>query len=76
LQFKSIQTKIQTLRENADVYIKINGQQGYNKMLAGLVSRMSWMGKEDVREMNTPMSVVYRLASEQFVDQDIKDNED
>ena len=73
IAIQSIQTKIQTLCENADVYIEINGQQGYNKMLAGLVTRMSQMGKEAVREMKTPVSVVYSLASEQFANQDMKD---
>ncbi len=73
IAIQSIQTKIQMLSENADVFIEINGQQGYNKMLAGLVSRMSLMGEEDVREMKTPVSLVYSLASEQFANQDMKD---
>ncbi len=51
----SIQAKIQTLRDNADVFIEMNGQQAYNKMLAGLVTRMTQMGEEDVREMDTPV---------------------
>jgi hypothetical protein len=48
IAIQSIQAKMQTLQENVDVYIKMNGQKGYNKMLAGLVSRMTWMGKEEV----------------------------
>ncbi len=71
IAIQSIQTKIQTY-----VYIKINGQQDYNEMLAGLVNRMSLIGEEDVREVNTPVSVVYSLASEQFADLDIEDNKD
>ena len=57
IAIQSIQFKIQTLRENKDVFIEMNGQQAYNEMLAGLVSRMTRMGNEDVREMNTPVSV-------------------
>ncbi len=52
------------LRENADVYIQINGQQGFNEMLAGLVLRMARMGEEDAREINTPVSVGYSLLLE------------
>jgi hypothetical protein len=38
---QSIQTKIQMLRENEDVYILINGQQGYNEILTSLLLRMA-----------------------------------
>jgi hypothetical protein len=58
-------------RENADVYILIHGQQGYNKMVASSPSRMARMGEEDSREIriSTPVSVGYsqifeRLAAE------------
>ena len=63
IAIQSIQTKIQMLRENADVYIQVNGQQGYNEMLASLVSRMTRMGEEDAREMTTPVSVGYSLLA-------------
>jgi hypothetical protein len=59
-----------------DVYIKMNRQQGYNKMLTGLVSRMTWMGEEEVWAMNTPVSVGDSLLSEQLADEGIKDNEE
>ena len=45
-------------------------------MLAGLVSRMTWMGEEEVQEMITPVSVGYSLLSEQLADEGIKDNEE
>jgi hypothetical protein len=63
---QSIQTKIQMMRENADVYILINGQEAYNEMLASLLLRMARMGEEDSREISTPVSVGYRQLSEQF----------
>ena len=55
------------LRENADVYISINGQQGYNKMLAGLVNRMAQMGEEDERAINMPVLVAFSLLLEQEI---------
>jgi hypothetical protein len=76
IAIQSIQTITQMLRENADVYIEMNGQQGYNKMLAGLLTRMARMGEEDIREMNTPVSVGCSLLSEQLVEQGIEDDED
>ena len=62
IAIQTIQTKIQMLRENADVYIQVHGQQGYNEMLASLVSRMTHMGEEDEREVNTPVSVGFLLT--------------
>ena len=71
IAIQTVQTKIQMLRENADVYIQVNGQQGYNEMLASLVLRMARMGeedaREDAREMTTPVSVGYGLLTEQEV---------
>ena len=57
IAMQTIQTQIQSLRENADVYIQVHGQQGYNEMLARLVSKMVHMGEEDARVINTPVSV-------------------
>jgi hypothetical protein len=57
IAIQTIQTKIQLLRENADVYVAIHGQQKYNKMLVGLINRMTRTGEENEREMNTPVSV-------------------
>jgi hypothetical protein len=53
------------LRENADVYIQIHGQQGYNEIIASLLSRMARMGEEDPRdEISTPVSVGYSQIAE------------
>ena len=78
IAIQSIQAKIQTLRENADVFIEMNGQQAYNKMLAGLVTRMTRMGEEDVREMNTPVHETNTPVSalEQLADDSIEGNDE
>ncbi len=72
IAIQSIQTKIQMLRENADVYILIHGQQGYNEMVASLLSRMARMGEEDSREIrkSTPVSVGYSQISERLAAED------
>ena len=72
MQFKQSRPKIQTLQENSDDYIKMNGQRAYNEMLAGLVSRMTQMGDEEVRETTTPVSVGYSLLSDQSSEQAIE----
>ena len=45
-------------------------------VLAGLVTRMTWMCEEDVREMNTPVSVGYSLLSEQLADEAVEGNDE
>jgi hypothetical protein len=37
----TIQTKIQLLRENADVYRSIHGEQQYNEMIVALINKMT-----------------------------------
>jgi hypothetical protein len=37
----TIQTKVQLLRENADVYKSIYGDDCYNEMLVGLINQMT-----------------------------------
>ena len=71
IALQTIQTKIQMLRENAEVYIQTHGQHGYNEMIAGLLTRMARMGENDVREVGTtPISVGFSLPSEQLEDRD------
>jgi hypothetical protein len=70
IAIQSIQTKIQMLRENADVYIQIHGQQGYNEIIASLLSRMARMGEEDTREISTPVSVGYSQILERVAAED------
>ena len=74
IAINTIQTKIKLLWENADVYIAIHGQQGYNEMLAGLVNRMARMGDDGA--MNTPMSVAFSALQQSAEDQMGVDDED
>ena len=77
IALQTIQTKIQMLRENAEVYIQTHGQHGYNEMIAGLLTRMARMGEDDVREVGTtPNSVGFSLPSEQLADHAIEDNDE
>jgi hypothetical protein len=43
----TIQTKIQLLRENADVYRSIHGEQRYNEMIVALINKMTRTGGEE-----------------------------
>ena len=58
----TIQTKIQLLRENADVYRSVHGEQRYNKMLVALINKMTGMGEESTSE--TPMLAVYTQSQQ------------
>jgi hypothetical protein len=73
IAIQTIQAKIHTLQENSDVYIEMNSQRAYNEMLAGLVSQMTRMGDEEVREMTTLVFVGYSLLLDQSSEQPIKD---
>ncbi len=37
----TIQTQIKNLRENTDVYKSVHGKQGYNKLLVGLINKIT-----------------------------------
>jgi hypothetical protein len=52
-----IQMKVQLLRENADVYKSIHGDDCYNKMLVGLINQMT-TGLVN-NEMAMPVLTVY-----------------
>ena len=41
----TVQTHIQTFWENADVYKSVHGDQGYNKLLESLISKMTGSDK-------------------------------
>jgi hypothetical protein len=58
----TIQTKIQLLRENADVYRSVHKEQCYNEMLVALINKMTGMGEESTSE--TPMSAVYTQSQQ------------
>jgi hypothetical protein len=41
----TIQTQIKIFRENADVYKSIHGEQGYNKLLVGLINKITGLNQ-------------------------------
>ena len=56
----TIQTKIQLLHENSDVYRSIHGEQQYNKMIVVLINKMTRTGGEENATYETwPNSDVY-----------------
>jgi hypothetical protein len=55
----TIQMKVQLLRENADVFKSVYGDDCYNKMLVGLINQMT-TGLAN-NEMMTPVLTVYSL---------------
>jgi hypothetical protein len=58
IALQTVQTKIQMLRENAEVFIQTHGQQGYNELISRLLTKMATMGDDDVGGTpNTPVSV-------------------
>ncbi len=60
----TIQTKIQLLRENADVYRSAHGEQRYNEMLVALINKMTGTGGEESTLSDTPISSVYDTPSQ------------
>lgn len=56
LAIDTIQTKIQLLRENADVYRSIHGEQKYNEMIVALINKMTQRGDG---EENSNSDVLY-----------------
>ena len=60
----TIQTKIQLLRENADVYRSVHGEQRYNEMLVALINKMTGTGGEESTLSETPISSVYDTPSQ------------
>ncbi len=59
ITINTIQMKVQLLRENADVYKSIYGDDCYNKMLVGLINQMTTGSANN--EMVTPVLTVYSL---------------
>ena len=58
IALQTVQTKIQMLRENSEVFIQTHGQQGYNELISGLLTKMAKMGDDDIgNKPNTPISV-------------------
>ena len=64
IAINTIQTKIQLLHENADVYRSVHGEQRYNKMLVALINKMTGTGGEESTLSKTPISSVYDTSSQ------------
>jgi hypothetical protein len=41
----TIQTQIKNLRENADVYKSVHGEQGYNQLLVSLINKITGLNQ-------------------------------
>ncbi len=54
---ETIQTKLKLLRENADVYKVMHGEELYNKMVVDLLNKMTGNNSNSIGE--TPISAVY-----------------
>jgi hypothetical protein len=72
LAIETIQTKVKLLilRENADVYKLMHGEELYNKMVVDLINKMTGSTSNGIGE--TPVSVVLAQSSQH--DKDLKDN--
>jgi hypothetical protein len=72
ISIETIQTKLKLLRENADVYKSMHGEEIYNKMVVDLINTMSGPTTNGIGE--TPVSAVSALSSQR--DEDLEDDED
>ena len=72
ISIDTIQTKLKLLRENADVYKVMHGEELYNKMVVDLLNKMTGNNSNSIGE--TPISAVYTLSSQR--DEDPEDDDD
>ena len=72
ISIETIQTKLKLLRENANVYKSMHGEELYNKMVVDLINNMSGPTTNGIGE--TPVSAVSALSSQR--DEDLEDDED
>ena len=72
ISIETIQTKLKLLRENADVYKVMHGEELYNKMVVDLLNKMTGNNRNSIGE--TPISAVYTLSSQR--DKDPEDDDD
>jgi hypothetical protein len=71
ISIDTIQTKLKLLRENADVYKVMHGEELYNKMVVDLLNKMTGNNSNGIGE--TPVSAVYMLSSQH--DKDPEDDD-
>ncbi len=69
----TISTQIKNLKENADVYKSVHGETAYNKLLVGLISKMT--GGTTKNSGSMPSSVLASTNGKQIslLDDDDKD---
>ena len=71
IAIETIQTKLMLLRENADVYKAMHGEELYNKMVVDLLNKM--MGATNSGMGETPVSAVSAISSQRSSDIDWDD---
>jgi hypothetical protein len=75
IAIETIQTKLMLLRENADVYKAMHGEELYNKMVVDLLNKM--MGATNSGMGETPVSAVSAISSQRSdIDGDDANNDD
>ena len=62
ISIETIQTKLKLLRENADIYKSMHGEEVYNRMVVDLINKMTGSTGNGTGE--TPVSTVSALSSE------------
>jgi hypothetical protein len=72
ISIETIQTKLKLLRENADVYKSMHGEELYNKMVVDLINKMTGSTSNGIGE--TPVSAVSAQSSQH--DEDFEDEND
>jgi hypothetical protein len=71
ISIETIQTKLKLLRENADVYKSMHGEELYNKMVVDLINKMTGSTSNGIGE--TPVSAVSAQSSQR--DEDFEDDD-
>ena len=71
ISIETIQTTLKLLRENADVYKSMHGEELYNKMVVDLINKMTGSTSNGIGE--TPVSAVLAQSSQR--DEDFEDDD-
>jgi len=71
LAIETIQTKLKLLRENANVYKSMHGEELYNKMVVDLINKMTGSPSNGIGE--TPVSAASAQSSQR--DEDLEDDD-
>jgi hypothetical protein len=71
ISIETIQTKLKLLRENADVYKSMHGEELYNRMVVDLINKMTGSTGNGIGE--TPVSAVSALSYQRDGDDGVDD---